>query len=577
MSQILPLRPYQRMCLESIRDSIAKGVTRPAVEMATGLGKTIVFAHLIKDFLAENPEKRALALVHTDELASQAVDKIRMVAPHLKIGVEKAQFRHESTDNVVVGSVQTLRNPERTQINNVGLIIVDEAHHATANSYRTILRFYNSFGDIPNCATVPSVGFSATMARNDGQPLGEIWQDVVFARSTAWAVRKGFLANPVGRRIVVPDLDLSGVSGRNDYRDDELGEALTHSLAPSLTVEAWLEHVKGCRTVLFAPTVAAAEMFVYAFQDAGINASVIHGGMPLADRRFILAEHRAGVFPVLANCMILTEGYDDPGIECVIMARPTRSKGLYIQCVGRGLRIDPTRPPVGQECLILDVAGNAHDLCSLADLSTKPVKEPRDGQDLLSLEDEFDAGLGVDAEPEEYYTGPVEVTEFDLLSARSARNWLKTHGGTYFMKGGTDAYVFLVEREDIWKVGFCGARGSDSRFECCDLARRCTCGKYRRVKGGWLHDAADLEMAMAWGEDAAVDLGANPHETYAKKTAPWRKRKPSDDLRALAASLSVKVRPEDRAGVVSDRVSSILASRRIDPIVRKFAEVTYAQ
>lgn len=578
MSEILRLRPYQEDGLAAILASISKGKTRPAVELATGLGKSFMFAHLLKRFVDENPGRVGLVLVHTDELASQAYEEIKQVAPHLRVGIEKAALRHALTDDIVVASVQTLRNPARF-IDRVGLIICDEAHHATAATYTDILARYGAFR--PNSDMFPgrnwpfnpaAVGFTATLARNDGAPLGEIWQECVFTRSTAWAVRKGYLANPRGQRVVVPDLDLSAVAGRADFRDNSLGEALTGSLAPELIASAWYEHAAGKRTILFAPTVASAEVFAQAFRNGGIGAEVIHGGMPLEDRRLVLKRHRAGDFPVLANCMILTEGYNDPGIQCVIMARPTKSKGLYIQCVGRGLRIDPTLPAAGQECLVLDVAGNHHDLCSLANLSSKPVKDPKSGQTLLDLEDEFDAGVGVEADAPEYYTGPVEVTEFDLLSARSARNWMQTRLGAYFMKGGTDTYVFLAPHDDgTWQVGWVSTRRDITRFACCEFSGRCTCGKRETARGGWTLDSLpDLTMAMAWGEDLAVDLGANPHETYAKKDAPWRKKKPSDKLLALASSCQVKVSEKDRSGVVSDRIAKVLASRRIDPIMTKW-------
>jgi superfamily II DNA or RNA helicase len=528
--QALPLYPYQEQGLAALT-----GKARELIALPTGGGKTVMFAHLA----LRHQGGRMLVLVHTDELVSQAHKRIVDVAPHLEVGIVKAE-RNECTAQVIVASVQTLRNPiRRAQVENVTLIVVDEAHHAVAATYQAILDHY------PHAQ---KVGFTATPERGDGKSLYPTWERIAFQRDIGWMVRKQYLVPPRGLAVEVPDLDLANVkSTRTDYRDGELGEALAESLAPELVAKAYLEHAAGRRALLFAPTVASAEVFRDAMLDAGVGAEVIHGAMALEDRRKILVAHKRGDFPVLCNCMILTEGYDDPKVSCIIVARPTKSRPLYIQIAGRGLRRDLTRPYEGQDCLLLDVVGaGSLGLRSIADLSTKAIKDEHSGRTLIELEDEFDAGEGVGADQPVYYTGPVEVTEFDPLAAQSSKVWIRTKAGAFYVPAGREWYVMICEWPEpgLYSVAQVPVRwGKPTMTE---------------------HRSLPLEQAMVWAEDLAVDLGTDLN-TMDKK-ASWRKGKPSEKTVALAGTLGISVEGK-RAGQVSDEIGVVLASRRLDPLV----------
>jgi superfamily II DNA or RNA helicase len=582
MSALLPLRPYQRACLDSVREILTR-INRPAVVLPTGGGKTVVFAHQADEWLREHPGTRVLVLVHTEELVQQAKAKILAVAPHLVVGIVKAKF-NEVTADVIVGSVQTLRNARRrAQIQRVSLVIVDECHHATAATYLAILEHFGCMVEtlIPGEATAlsyevrptPVIGFTATLARGDGGPLGKVWQEVAFSRDIAWMIRKGFLIPPRGKRIEVPELDLSKVKkSGGDFAEGALGDALVGSLAPEIIAKAYLEHAADRKALAFFPTVASAEVAVQAFIDQGVDARVIHGGMSAEDRKATLAWHKRGT--VLINCMILTEGYDDPEVDCIIMARPTKSKPLYIQIVGRGLRVDTTRQVKWeQDCLLMDVVGVTArmDLRSMADLSDKDVKEPRDGQTLLDLEDAFDSGEAVEDAPEEHYAGPVAVKDFDPLAAKSSRAWNKTATGVYFLPAGKDAYVFLIELPDGWAVAW--VNKTNSPFVCPSRMHDDDCTSRHGKRGALTeHRGMDLEMAMTWGEDLAVDMGADPMETLTKKAAPWRRGPAKDKPKALATSLGIQFSPDIRAGELSDRISRVMASRRVDPVAKALVE-----
>ena len=591
MRQVLKPRPYQEEALAALT-----GKERELVVLPTGGGKTVVFAHKGARFIQARKGERFIVLVHTDELVAQAYDKLRKIAPHLDIGIVKGSRRDIYADGIVA-SVQTLRNDKVLKsITCVGLIIVDEAHHALAASYIKIMTHFGCFDGSCEC-----VGFTATPMRGDGKSLYPTWQRVAFQRDISWMVRKRYLKPPRGKAVEVPDLNLSNVKAtRTDYRDGELGEALAESLAPELVVKAWLEHAEGRKTLGFAPTVASAEVYAEAFREAGIHSEIVHGGMPLGTeqnpapgtRRRVLQDHRAGKFPVLWNCMILTEGYDDPEVSCIIVGRPTRSKGLYIQIVGRGLRVDEALPYEGQDCIVLDVVGanGIHgDLRSLADLSERPLKEEdaHSGKTLTDLEDEFDAGEGVEPDAPELYTGSVVVRDFDMLGNASSKVWLKSKGGNYFVPSGKSAYVFIMQypTPGLWSVAWCTKDSRERRYECGDGEEgvprpTCTCGNRcpGRPVGMTIHRGLPLDQAMVWAEDLAVDMGTDLNA--AKKSAPWRKKPASEPLRRFAKSLGIKLtevrdpesgivlRVEERMGAVSDMVNTVVGSNRIDPIVR---------
>jgi len=461
--------------------------------------------------------------------------------------------------------------------------VAHNCHHATAATYRAILEHFGCMGERidgqevwTSVAPCPAIGFTATLARGDGGPLGQIWQRVAFSRDIAWMIRKGYLIPPRGKRIEVPELDLSKVKkSGGDFAEGALGEALVGSLAPEIIAKAYLEHASDRKALAFFPTVASAEVAVQAFLDQGVGARVIHGGMSPQERAETLAWHRRGT--VLINCMILTEGFDDPEVDCIIMARPTKSKPLYIQIVGRGLRVDTSRPYAEQDCLLMDVVGVTArmDLRSMADLSDKDVKEPKDGQTILDLEDEFDSGEGIEEDPEEHYVGPVEVRDFDPLAAKSSRAWNKTAGGTYFLPAGKGAYVFLVELPDGWAVAW--ANKTNSPYVCPLSAHDDECTPRHGKRGALTeHRGMDLEMAMTWGEDLAVDMGSDPMETLTKKAAPWRKKPASSAAKGMAQGLGIAFPADIKAGELSDQINKIVGSRRIDPVANALVKQAQA-
>lgn len=573
VSALLPLRPYQEEALQALIKEWAEGErNRLAIVLPTGGGKTVCFAHLAARHIAEHPAERVIILVHTDELVRQSVKKVLDVAPHLEVGIVQGK-RNDVRADVIVASVMSLRSKaRRDQIRGVGLVIVDECHHATAATYRAILEHFGCFG-----GRVKAAGFTATLMRADAGDLTKVWgHSAVFTLPISWMVRRRFLIPPRGKAVVVPDLNLANVkSTKADYREGELGEALSESLAPELIAKAVKEHAPDRKTLAFFPTVASGYVFAEAFEAEGIPCEVIHGALPIEERRAILLRHRKGT--VVANCMVLTEGYDDPEVDCIVIGRPTKSKGLYIQIVGRGLRVDESRPYDEQDCLLLDVVGASamHDLRSLSDLSEKPIPKDPDGtKTLIELEDELDAGEGVEADEVEFYRGPVEVHDFDPLAQKSSKAWNRTKKGAFFLPVGKGTgYVFLVPAAGkTYTVAWCSISSTRSLYLCGGVPREvCRCGGQCKKRPGALteHRELSLEMAMSWAEDLAVDMGTS---LQPNKRAPWRRAAPSDKMKGLARVRGVTVKELMSAGELSDAIAKVEASSRVDPIVAHFVK-----
>ncbi len=589
--EILRLRDYQEECSKAVDASHARGVRRPAIVLPTGAGKTVVFAHRALTYTMANPGKRVLILAHTDELVTQAAKKVKNVAPHLSVGIVKAS-RNEVTARVVVASVQSLRNEKRRNlIRNVGRVIVDECHHATAPTYRAILEHYGCMSDDPNGADAE--GFTATLMRSDDAKLSEVWEEVAFKRDIAFMIRRKYLLDVHGKRIQIPDFSTKGLKlSGGDFQAEELADRLVESLAPTKVAEAYAEVAADRSGLVFTPNVASAYVFADALTHHGIPAGVVHGALPMEERRLLIKQLETGEIQVLVNCMVLTEGFDSPIVSCVVVARPTKSLPLYQQMVGRGLRLYEGQT----DCLVLDVTGmnRQNGLMSLVDLSTKDDRDeiPED-MSLLDFEDMSEEpepadSAGEGSWPEEYYTGPVELIDFDPLSRDSARVWKTTVSGVHYLPmgktnrktGQQGLYFFIVPSWDPdanpgeWSVCWATQDGRDAGETLCEA------GLSPRPVAATEHQGLPLSQAMVWAEQEVEDLalrqGLDPMETFSSKKAPWRKRPASDKQMSMARGLGVTglpaeddpFTPRPKAGEVSDRIDNVVAGRVLDHWVK---------
>jgi superfamily II DNA or RNA helicase len=344
----LVLREYQQEAVAAVRAAESRGVKKLLAVLPTGGGKTVIFGSLIAETVANGGT--ALVLAHRDELLSQAREKLVAIEPSLELvtGLVKAGS-NDVNAQVVVASVQTLGRQSRLDQlpTEFDLVVVDEGHHATADSYQRIM----------DHVTGTTLLVTATPERADGKSLETIVDEMVFARSIEWMVDQGYLVPPRGKRISV-ELDLSEVKkSHGDFQADDLAQKLEGAEALETILATYMEHGEDRKTLVFCPTVAMAHHTAEVFREAGIAAEAVDAKTDPDERRDILRRLHTGETQVVANVGVLTEGFDEPSIGCIIIAAPTKSRVKYTQIVGRGLRLYPGK----EDCLVLDVVGASED------------------------------------------------------------------------------------------------------------------------------------------------------------------------------------------------------------------------
>jgi superfamily II DNA or RNA helicase len=356
------LRPYQRQCLERLRQRYREGKRRLLVSLPTGTGKTIIFAQFPNYF---RMKKRLLVLAHREELLEQAQEKFQDADPNLPVAIEQAGKRASADCKVVIASVPTIGRTGSKRLaaldpEDFYLIVVDEAHHAVAQSYRTIFEHFKLFApDTPRML----VGFTATPRRGDQQGLGEVFEEIAYKRSLEEMIRGRFLC-PVSGWRVTSDVDLDGVQVKGgDFVESQLARVVDVAERNAILLRAYQDLARHRRCIVFCVNVAHAQEVAALFRNAGIRAAAVWGAMPKIERRTTLAQLSSGALEVVTNCNVLTEGFDQPRIDCILMGRPTRSRLLCAQMVGRGTRLHPQK----SDLLVIDVADNSrkHSLAGL--------------------------------------------------------------------------------------------------------------------------------------------------------------------------------------------------------------------
>jgi len=376
------LRPYQRDAVTGV-DSALKSKRSALVVMPTGTGKTVCFAHI-----ARNAVKRVMVIAHREELVQQAVSKIRTVtglSPDVEMAEYKAGKLYKSP--VVVASVQTLCAPfhnvcrmDKFDPHEFDMLVIDEAHHATASSYRRVVDY---FSKNPNLRTV---GFTATPDRADKSALGLVFESVAFNYEIMQAMDDGWLVPIETQQVIVSGMDFSHVKTvAGDLNQGELSTIMEQEKVLHGVVSPAIEIAAGRKTLVFAASVSHAERMSEIFNRHGVRSAIVHGGTFKDDRRKILQAYADGKIQVLCNCGVAVEGFDCPTIEVVVIARPTKSRSLYTQMVGRGTRVlpntvDSISDPAGRRAaiaasakpkmLVVDFTGNSgkHKLVTTADI-----------------------------------------------------------------------------------------------------------------------------------------------------------------------------------------------------------------
>lgn len=384
----MKLRDYQQECVDRILLALRTGGSTLAV-LATGLGKTVVFSHVADRW----PEGRVLVLAHRDELIRQAAEKLHAVTgvqPAVEMGEERSDERRPS--RYLVSSVQTLCRPARQarfRPEDFGLLIIDEAHHAVARSYRLVV---DHFRRNPSCKLL---GVTATPKRADELAMGQVFESAAYDMGIEAAIDAGWLVPVRQRAVVVEGLDFSGVkSVAGDLSADEVERIVAQEKVLHQMAAPTVEIVGDLPTLVFCASVSHARLMAEVLNRYKPQSALsLDGTTPTEERRRVVDRFRAGDLQFLCNCGLFLEGFDAPSTAAVVMGRPTKSLALYTQVLGRGTRPLPgvvdglDTPEARREAIrgsgkpamtVLDFVGNSgrHKIVSAADLLGGRYAEP---------------------------------------------------------------------------------------------------------------------------------------------------------------------------------------------------------
>ncbi len=351
------LRPYQKAAVQAV-------ITRFRVErqhrmllyLPTGAGKTVIATHIIKALrsLGGFGQSRVLFIAHRREILDQTARALQQHLPNLKVAIEQGERSSNAAADVTVASVQSLlRRKENYDPELFDLIICDECHRALAPSWEEVIGYFYSQASDKTLL----LGMTATPRRTDGKSAIEMFGQTAFEISRTDLEDLGFLV-PMQYFTVRTDLKLDKVKqSGGDFQVGALSAVMNTPQLRAMAVKAWLEQGKGKRTIAFCASVEHAHQLAADFQSIGIGAAVIDG--KTSERHLLLKRFADGEFQILTNYGVLTEGFDDPGVSCILMARPTTSPLVYTQCVGRGLRTFPGKTA----CVVIDIVDRStHEL-----------------------------------------------------------------------------------------------------------------------------------------------------------------------------------------------------------------------
>lgn len=336
---MITLRPYQEDAISRTRELIKDNKRNILINAPTGAGKTLLSAKILQG--AYEKGSPTLFLAHRRELIEQSAEKIKDAGIDQYGIIMAGAKRNNSSALVQVASIQTLI---RREFPPARIVIIDEAHRAAAKTYRDVVANY------PGAVIL---GLSATPERQDGKGLDDLFEEMITVSTIPELIEQGYLMAPtcyVGQKAA----DLSSVPTRGgDYVDGALEKAMDQPTLIGDILTEWKRHANNAPTAIFASGVEHAKHIAQAFWQAGVPAASVDGSTPVGERQAIIADWKRGAIKVVANCMVFTEGFDFPELEVCVLARPTKSIGLYLQIVGRVMRTAPTKT----RALVLDHAG----------------------------------------------------------------------------------------------------------------------------------------------------------------------------------------------------------------------------
>lgn len=544
----ITLRNYQETCVQRVlsayHDQPHGGSA--LVVLPTGGGKTLVFAEI-----ARRLGLTTLIIAHREELLRQAAEKFHMIDPTAIIG-QVGAGRHEWGAPVTVASIQTISRPEHLKaLQRFGyqLVIIDECHHSAADGYLSALKV------LPDAFIV---GVTATPDRLDRQNIESIFGEPVFSAGIVDMVEQGYLCDL--RAIAVKtSTSLDGLHTQaGDFKQDELEEVIDTAERNERVVRAYLEHAKGRQALCFAVTVAHAQHLAETFIEADVRAAMVCGETPPEERRRILHDYEQGAIEVLCNVGVLTEGYDAPQTSCIILARPTQSRALFVQCVGRGTRLAPGK----RDCIILDITDNClkHRLQPVT-LSRALGKMLKDSESVIEAkvreEEEREKGQFQGEREQQERKAKVTKRAQDLLiNLLAPMDWKRRASGAYYLEVGECKHkITLIPSEE-----------TEGHY----TVKAALAPEYQWQT--WLANVS-LEWAQQHAEMKARLLQADAKKRIlVDSNAPWRIHPASLKQLYMLRKFEIQHKPDITAGEASDLIGKAIHERD-----RKKAEAKLAK
>ena len=336
-------RKYQLDAVKIVLKKIDLGTKKMLLHLPTGSGKTVIASIIIDELLKKNSDLKILFIAHRCEILNQTLAKINQQSPHIKAAIEQGERKTTGDESVIIASVQSIvRRKSNFNPSEFSVIICDECHRSLASTWIDVLKFFSK-------SNPTLIGLTATPRRSDGRSAINLFGEIAYSIEQTELQDLGFLS-PIKYFSTKANLNLDNLAmTAGDFQVNSLSNKMMLPDIRKLTIDAWKEKAQWKKTIVFCASVKHALALCEDFMEMGVNARALHGHSK--DREETLKEFKEGKIKVLLNYNILTEGYDEPSIECVLLARPTTSPLVYNQCLGRGLRTHPGK----KNCTIIDI------------------------------------------------------------------------------------------------------------------------------------------------------------------------------------------------------------------------------
>ncbi|SDY22467.1 DEAD/DEAH box helicase [Thermoactinomyces sp. DSM 45892] len=524
MTNEIHLRPYQLEAHDAWETFCQSGGKRGLINLPTGCGKTITALALAQKMMQEK-QGRMLWLAHREELIEQPIRSLPLLWPEATHGIVKAN-RNEMDKQCVFASVQTVYR-RLDKLPTFDLIVVDEAHHALGKTYLDTLEAVGAFEQ----NGPPVVGLTATVERGDKKGLDSVFEQIIYQYPFLQAIRDGYLAD-LRTQFVKLDANFDEIrTVAGDLHKGDLEEVLLKADVAKKVADAYIQYASDRKAIVFTVSVDQAKRTAAELLARGIPAEWLSGQVPSDERKAILHRLKTGETKVLCNCAVLTEGFDEPTVDCIVMARPTKSRSLYIQMIGRGTR----KAPLKNDCLVLDVTG----VSKRHKLITAPVlfgieENDKTGTITERLDWQRDRNHEISRLQSIFKQSQIENEE-----VQPNLQWLEAEPGVFALSVGGVGTAVMVQEQDGWMAKILKSNHGTERLT---------------------HHPVWRELAQGIIEDYVRKAGALG---LVKQDASWRKKPASEKQMWALKRWGVRLSRWLTKGEAADEMTKAIARRGV--------------